>query len=82
MVLPHFSDVIDHIPSYVVIAVMAPIGLGERWVEKGRTCDREARDLVGWPHLGAISSPPGRLDLAENQPVGDVMSRRFRNAIA
>ncbi len=82
-VVAHFTEVIDHSPAYSVVAVMAPIGLGQRWVPKGRRCDREARQLLGWPHLGAISSPPGRLDRAEGAPdVGDVMSRRFRRAIA
>jgi predicted RNase H-like nuclease len=82
-VVPHFSDVLDHIPSYVITAVMAPIGLYKRWVEKGRRCDREARELVGWPHLGAISSPPGRLDLeAGERVVGDITTRRLRTAIA
>jgi len=81
-VVPHFSDVLDHIPAYVIVAVMAPIGLTNRWISKGRRCDREARRLVGWPHLGAISSPPGRLDLADGErAVGDIMSRRLRQAI-
>jgi predicted RNase H-like nuclease len=81
-VVAHFAEVIDHIPSYEVIAVMAPIGLGKRWTERGRRCDRDARKLVGWPHLGAIASPPGRLDLAKGQrAVGDVTSRRLVQAI-
>jgi predicted RNase H-like nuclease len=82
-VVSTFSEVIDHVPSYVIIAVMAPIGLSKRWTEKGRRCDREAREVVGWPHLGAIASPPGRLDLAEGEwAVGDVVTRRLRSAIA
>jgi predicted RNase H-like nuclease len=74
--------VLDNIPAYVIVTVMAPIGLYKRWVSKGRRADREARTLVGWPHLGAISSPPGRADLAEGErAVGDIMSRRLRQAI-
>jgi predicted RNase H-like nuclease len=78
-----FAEVIDHIPSYVVIAVYTPIGLGLKWTERGRTCDREARELVGWPHLGAIASPPGRKDLAAGakSSVGDVVTRRMARAI-
>jgi predicted RNase H-like nuclease len=82
-VVAHFAEVIDRVPSYAVIAVMAPVGLGKRWAERGRRCDREARKLVGWPHLGAIASPPGRRDLAKGQrAVGDVTSRRLVKAIA
>lgn len=81
-VVAHFTDVLDAIPQYQVVAVMAPIGLYKRWIEKGRRADREARSLVGWPHLGAISSPPGREDLAEGErAVGDISSRRLRSAI-
>jgi predicted RNase H-like nuclease len=82
-VVAAFADVLDHVPSYAVVAVAAPIGLPKRWTERGRRCDREARALVGWPHLGAIASPPGRLDLAKGQrAVGDVTSRRLATAIA
>ncbi|HWC33727.1 MAG TPA: DUF429 domain-containing protein [Mycobacteriales bacterium] len=82
-VLPRFAEVIDHVPSYAVVAVSIPIGLPKRWSERGRRCDREARDLVGWPHLGAIASPPGRNDLRGRRAVvGDVVTRRMSTAIA
>lgn len=82
-VVASFAEVIDHIPSYVITAVHTPIGLAKKWTERGRTCDREARDLVGWPHLGAIASPPGRADFGKGaSKVGDVTTRRMSHAIA
>jgi predicted RNase H-like nuclease len=82
-VVANFTEVLDHIPAYVVTAVYTPIGLAKKWTERGRKCDREARSLVGWPHLGAIASPPGRLDLARGAAVvGDVVTRRMAHAIA
>lgn len=81
-VVASFAEVLDHIPAYTITAVFAPIGLGKKWTERGRTCDREARDLVGWPHLGAIASPPGRVDLeGRGNAVGSVVNRRMTNAI-
>jgi predicted RNase H-like nuclease len=82
-VVAEFVDVIDHIPSYIVAAVAAPIGLAPRWTHSGRRCDREARRLVDWPRLGAIASPPGRKDLTSSKrAVGDVTSRQIARLIA
>ena len=72
-----FGDVVDHIPSYAVVAVCAPIGLHDDWAPGGRTCDREARRLLGWPRLGAIASAPARKDLlADDLAHGNVVMRR------
>lgn len=79
----NFADVVDNIPSYAVIAVAAPIGLHPHWTEHGRRCDVEARHLLGFPRLGAIASPPGRLDLRGSGPVKiDAVSRRYMTRIA
>src|SRR4051812_16944372 len=53
-------DVIDYRPSFRAIALDAPIGLYDAPVDGGRTCDREARKILGWPRSGAILTPPIR----------------------
>ena len=59
-VLPSLADVLDYRPSFKVIALGAPIGFLDEPVDGGRTCDREARQLIGWPRAGAIPTPPVR----------------------
>ncbi len=59
-VAPVFIDVLDHRPGYEVVAVAAPLGLLDEAEPGGRTCDREARRLLGWPRSGAVVSPPSR----------------------
>jgi len=61
---PGFLDVMDYKPAYQVIAVFIPIGLLDDPVAGGRSCDREARRLLGWPRAGAIASAPVRKALA------------------
>jgi predicted RNase H-like nuclease len=58
--VPAFRDVIDAIPSYVVIALAAPIGLPDAPHRGGRKAERDARQLLGFPHSGAIASAPAR----------------------
>jgi predicted RNase H-like nuclease len=64
-VLARFVDVLDYKPAFTVIAVHAPIGLIEKPQAGGRTCEREARRLLGHPRGGAIGSAPSRLAVAE-----------------
>ena len=71
-VVAHFAEVLDHIPAYTITAVFAPIGLGKKWTERGRTCDREARDLGAEP-LGA-----GALDEAVLDEDVDVVGEQVR----
>ncbi len=59
--LDHFIDVLDYRPSFEIIALAMPIGLPSKPSPGGRTCDREARRLLGWPRSGAILSPPARV---------------------
>lgn len=42
-----FADVVDMRPAYSVIALNAPVGGLEQATVGGRTCDREARALLG-----------------------------------
>lgn len=58
--LPTLADVLDYRPSFRVIALAAPIGLLDKPVDGGRACDREARQLIGFPRAGAIPTPPVR----------------------
>jgi predicted RNase H-like nuclease len=58
--LDDLADVLDYRPSFKVVALNAPIGLLEEPVEGGRSCDREARRLIGWPRAGAVPTPPVR----------------------
>ena len=59
-----FIDILDYKPAYRVIAVFTPIGLLEEPRPKGRSCEREARRLVGPRRAGAIASAPPRPALA------------------
>jgi predicted RNase H-like nuclease len=53
-------EVLDYRPSYEVIALACPVGLLDEPRQGGRTCDREARKIVGFPRSGAIFSAPAR----------------------
>lgn len=53
-------DIIDYRPAFRIIALGTPIGLPDKPGQKGRTCDHEARALLGWPRAGAVLSPPVR----------------------
>lgn len=65
-VLGTFIDVLDYKPAYQVIAVASAIGLLEEPVAGGRTCDREARKLLGPRRGSAVASAPIRPALAAN----------------
>jgi predicted RNase H-like nuclease len=64
-VMAQFVDVLDYKPAFTVIAVHAPVGLIEKPQPGGRTCEREARRVLGHPRGGAIVSSPSRLALGE-----------------
>jgi predicted RNase H-like nuclease len=55
-----FSEILDYRPSFEVIAVHCHLSFPEEDTPGGRTCDRLARQLLGWPRSGAIGSPPSR----------------------
>ena len=62
-VMPTFRDVVDAVPLYEVIAVTLPIGLPLTPQRGGRRADHEAREILGFPHAGAIGSTPTRASL-------------------
>ena len=55
-----FIDILDHKPNFTVIAVHAPIGLLSEPAKGGRPCERDARRILGWPRLAAITPAPTR----------------------
>jgi len=64
-VVSTFREIIDNVPQYVTIAVTVPIGLPSAPHRGGRAADHEARQILGFPHAGAIGSTPTRAALAE-----------------
>ena len=63
-VFSSFLEVLDYKPAFQVIALFAPVGLLQEWIPKGRSCDRDARRLLGPPRANAIASAPPRLALS------------------
>ena len=63
-VVATFREIIDAVPLYEVIAVTVPIGLPSAPHRGGRTADHDARQILGFPHAGAIGSTPTRAALA------------------
>src|SRR4051812_12317586 len=61
-----FREIVDNIPQYRVIAVTLPIGLPTRVRRGGRKADQEARQILGFPHSGAIGSTPTRSALRKD----------------
>ena len=59
-----FVDVVDMRPSYSIIALNAPVGGLERAQAGGRTCDREARALLG-RRAAAVKSAPVHVESRE-----------------
>ena len=55
-----FTEVVDMRPSYSVIALNAPVGYLDIAAAGGRTCDREARALLGARRGSSIQSAPVR----------------------
>jgi predicted RNase H-like nuclease len=57
-----FADILNLHPAPMVIAVDIPIGLLDQPQSGGRTCDRQARSLLGH-RASSVFSPPSRLSL-------------------
>jgi len=63
-VLKTLEEVIDYRPSYSVVALDAPIGLPEEPGLGGiRACDRDAREMLGWPRRVGVDPVPSRKTL-------------------
>ncbi len=59
-----FREILESVPAYAVIALHGPIGLPSDSSKRGRACEREARQLLGFPRRGAVLSAPTRRALA------------------
>ena len=57
-VFSSFIDVVDEKPAFSVIALYAPIGFLDKARQGGRTCDREARSLLGRRRGATVRSAP------------------------
>jgi predicted RNase H-like nuclease len=53
-----FTDVVDEKPAFDTLGVFAPIGYLDEGAHGGRTCDREARALLGPRRGAAVRSAP------------------------
>jgi predicted RNase H-like nuclease len=58
-----FEDILEWKPAFEIVAVHIPIGLPDKPRRGGRTAEREARKLLGWPRAGAIAPAPVRAAL-------------------
>jgi predicted RNase H-like nuclease len=85
--LSSIIDVLDERPGFSVVGLFAPVGLLDEPVVGGRTCDREARALVGRRRGAAIRSAPSRAVLqngATNGPhaSADRLTRHYEAVAA
>lgn len=58
-----FEEILSLSPKPAVTAIDIPIGLLDRPQPGGRTCDQEARRLLGHPRASSVFSPPSRIIL-------------------
>ena len=56
-----FLDVLDYKPAFQVVALFSPVGLLDHPAAQGRSCEREARALLGRPRSSAVVSAPAPL---------------------
>jgi predicted RNase H-like nuclease len=59
-VFSSFAEILDYRPSFDVIAIHCHLSFPEEETPGGRTCDRMARQLLGFARGGAVTSPPSR----------------------
>ncbi len=69
-IITTFGEVLDQRPSFGVVAVNAPIGYPDESTLGGRSCDREARSLLG-RRGSAVHSAPGRSAVMEGGSGGE-----------
>lgn len=84
-VFPSFAEILDYRPSFDVIAIHCHLSFPEEDTPGGRTCDKLARQLLGWPRAGAIQSPPSRhylrtedLDARARKGLNPISARMMR----
>jgi predicted RNase H-like nuclease len=62
-ILPRLIDVLDYRPPFEVVGLTLPIGLPDSYRPGGRTCDRQARRLLGPKRGAAVLPAPSRAAL-------------------
>lgn len=65
-----FAEILDYKPAFTIIGVHAPIGYLDEPVPRGRTCDREARAVLGPRRGSSIRSAPSRAALQSGDSTG------------
>jgi predicted RNase H-like nuclease len=80
-----FAEILDYRPAFEVIAIHCHLSFPEEDRPGGRTCDKLARQLLGWPRSGAIGSPPSRhylrtadLDARAHKGLNPINARMMR----
>jgi predicted RNase H-like nuclease len=81
----NFIDIVDERPSYSIIALNAPVGYLNAAKTGGRSCDRQARVLLG-RRGAAVKSAPVRLDSTRDiellpefiDAISQTLLRRYR----
>jgi len=53
-----FMEVVDEKPAFSAVGLYAPVGMLDKALEGGRTCDREARALIGFRRGATVRSAP------------------------
>lgn len=66
-VIDSFADVLDEKPAFMAIALYAPVGFLDKAEPGGRTCDREARSLLGPRRGAAVRSAPAWPDVSDER---------------
>jgi len=63
LVVRTLLDVLDVKPKFEAAAINAPVGFADGPQGPYRRCDREAREVVGWPRMVAVRPVPSRAAL-------------------
>ena len=74
-VLRRFAEVLDYRPKFDFAAVNIPFGYPEHPGEQYRQCDREARELVGWPRLVNVHPVPSSRSAVREVAAGGARAR-------
>ncbi len=59
-VVPTLLDVLEFKPKFDAAAIYIPTGFNEHPSGQYRSCDAEARELIGWPRSIAVRPTPSR----------------------
>jgi predicted RNase H-like nuclease len=57
-IMDSFMDVVDEKPAFSAVGLYSPIGMLDKALQGGRTCDREARALLGFRRGATVRSAP------------------------